>query len=192
MTTLSLTLASARIQNLDEWALIRELRDWRGYVAGEWNEGQVALARWMLGYDLKDGLGVDVMVSRMLTCLSDTQAIRMLTGEAEPSSDVGAQIEALTERAVMLRMWRKPTAPPNCDPVARLRAASARIVTPAAAVKASAAAQPEPPRHVQLDDNFDLLNGTDGVTIVGHGQSIKIPLGAAAKLRGGLGQMLSM
>ncbi|MDH7640543.1 hypothetical protein [Sphingomonas oryzagri] len=173
--TLSLTLAGCSLAGLDEWDLIRDLRDERGIISGEWTAGQVELAKWMLGRDLGEDYGV--RFSRLAACLTEAQAVRILTGEAEPETGIANMIAETTGGAVRPGMFARAVVPPVKDlPVAPV----------------SSAAPAKAPRHVQLDDHFDLLNGSDGVTIVGHGQSIKIPFGAAAMLRGGLGQMLAI
>jgi hypothetical protein len=127
MMALPFVLAAARLSGSDDIRLIEALRAERGVEDGPTTDGQLALARWMLGE-----MGGDFPRSNLLGGISDELVIRFLTGEAEPDYDMAQFIADKTRGAVMPQAWaRAANMPERADAdTAQLGGATGRLPLP--------------------------------------------------------------
>jgi len=108
--SLAFALAAESLNGASDVRLIKKLREQRGALAGPICEGQLALARWMLGEQ-----GGEFPRSHLLADLSDDLTIRFLTGEAEPDYEMAQLIAVKTKGAVMPQSWARAAKMPSRD-----------------------------------------------------------------------------
>lgn len=178
MNGLHMMLDGARFRRLTEWEFIAELRDDRGYVSSEYSQGQVELAKFILADPFGAGAG-------LVAHLSESHAVRVLTGEIIPAADMVDGIEIWTKAIVREAMWSQPTCPPDRT----YREAITDAIVMEATLHPSFSVTGEAPRHVQIADHLDLVNTATGVTLVTPAGAVTISRIDLEALRGCLNQL---
>jgi hypothetical protein len=125
MMSLPFVLAAARLSGSDDIRLIEALRAERGVEDGPTTDGQLALARWMLGE-----LGGEFPRSYLLAGFSDDEAIRFLTGETLPDFGMAELIANKTKGAVLPQAWARSSKMPERAGEATARPGGAAARTP--------------------------------------------------------------